>query len=236
MLAMMTTIALHGFLGLPSDWDYWKKDNPRLIAYSIKPAESCVTWATRFNEWVQQNTEAPRKLVGYSMGGRLALHALIQNPALWKEAVIISTNIGLKHSSSRVDRLANDQRWAHKFRHEPWDQVMKDWESQSIFKGSFATIRNESDYAREELAQYLENFSLAKQEYLLPEIAKLNLPIQWVTGALDINAEAHAKDIIECHSYSSHVSIPNGTHRVHLEFQETFSSWLLVISPDMTLE
>ena len=222
----MTTITLHGFLGLPSDWDYWKKENPHLIAYPIKPSESCVTWAHQFNKWVQQNTKAPRKLVGYSMGGRLALHALIQNPSLWKEVVIISSNIGLKNTSSRVERLLNDQKWAHKFRHDPWDLLMRDWEAQSIFKGSRTPIRNERDYVREDLAHFLENFSLAKQEYLLPEISKLNVPIQWVTGALDVNAETHAKDIIKCHLHSSHLSIPNGTHRVHLEFPEVISSIL----------
>lgn len=210
----MSSIALHGFLGLPSDWDHWSE----LIPYAIKPSESLTTWAAKFNQWVEANTTSPRMLIGYSMGGRLALHALIQNPSIWQRATLISTTICLKDPTSRLDRLKNDYKWAHKFRNDPWDQLMNDWESQPIFNGSFTPTRNEKDYAREDLAQFLENFSLAKQEYLYPYIAKLNLPIQWITGSLDHNAEFHAKAIIQNHTHSSHLSIPGATHRVHFEF------------------
>jgi 2-succinyl-6-hydroxy-2,4-cyclohexadiene-1-carboxylate synthase len=215
---MTTTIALHGFLGLPSDWDKWN-----CIPYCIEPSESLITWATEFNQWVEAHTAAPRMLMGYSMGGRLALHALIQNPTLWQKATLISTNIGLKDPTSRLNRLKNDYKWAEKFRNDPWEKLMKDWESQSLFKGSFKPTRNEKDYNREDLALHLENFSLANQEYLLPDIAKLNLPIQWITGSLDHNAESQAKDVAANHSHSKHLSIPNGTHRVHFEFPESLS-------------
>lgn len=210
-------IALHGFLGQPSDW----KDD--VIAYPIKPAGSLTSWAIEFNRWAETHVHAPRTLVGYSMGGRLALHALIQNPAIWQNAILISTNIGLKILGSRLE---NDYKWAEKFRTDPWEKLMVDWEAQAVFKGSFAPVRREQDYDREELAQYLENFSLAKQEYLLPAICKLQIPIQWITGALDLNAETHAKEIIQQHPYSSHLSIPNGTHRVHFEFPEILSQIL----------
>ena len=210
---MLQVIALHGFLGLPSDWDQWD-----FIPYEIQPSESLTKWAVDFNQWVESNTTAPRKLVGYSMGGRLALHALIQNPTLWQRATLISTNIGLKDPASRLERLKNDYKWAEKFRNDPWEHLMHDWESQCLFKGSFKPTRKETDYNREDLAQHLENFSLAKQEYLLPHIAKLTLPMQWITGSLDHNAESHAKDIIQNHPQSSHLSIPGGTHRVHFEF------------------
>lgn len=214
----MTTIALHGFLGLPSDWNQWD-----CIPYRIEPSESLTTWATDFNKCVETHIAAPRTLMGYSMGGRLALHALIQNPSLWQKAILISTNIGLRDPLSRQARLQNDYTWASKFRNDPWEQLMQDWESQAIFKGSFTPIRHEKDYNREDLARHLENFSLAKQEYLLPKIAKLNLPIQWITGSLDHNAESQAKEITVVHSHSSHLSIPNGTHRVHFEFPEVLT-------------
>ncbi len=209
-------IALHGFLGLPSDWDHLD-----CIPYAIKPSASLTAWAIEFNKWAEAHVQAPRTLLGYSMGGRLALHALIQNPAIWQNAILISTNIGLKILGSRLE---NDYKWAEKFRTEPWEKLMQDWDSQAVFKGSICIPRKEEDYDREELAQYLENFSLAKQEYLLPAICKLQIPIQWITGALDANAEAHAKDVIQNHPYSTHLSIPNGTHRVHFEFPEILRS------------
>lgn len=210
---MNSFIALHGFLGLPSDWAGWK-----VIPYLIKPADSLNAWAKEFNKWAEANTTAPRHLVGYSMGGRLGLHALIQNPTLWQGATFISTNIVPKDSFAR---LQNDYAWAAKFRAEPWDKLMKEWESQAVFKGSFTHARYEKDYNREELALCLENFSLAKHEDLFPAISKISIPIQWITGALDLTAVAHAEEVIAKHLLSTHQSIPNGTHRVHFEYPES---------------
>ena len=209
----MSIIALHGFLGLPSDWDYWPQFNP----YMIQPSKSLITWAEEFNRWAKIHTKAPRLLIGYSMGGRLALHALIENPDLWDKATLISTNIGLKDPGTR---LQNDYAWAAKFRTDPWEKLMEEWESQSLFKDSFKPNRLEKDFNRENLALYLENFSLAKQKYLLEDIVKLNVPIHWITGSCDQTAESHAKEVTSLHRQSTHLSIPNRTHRVHFEFPE----------------
>jgi len=50
-------------------------------------------------------------LVGYSMGGRLALHSLIAQPKLWKGATIISAHPGLSTEEERVARRRKDAEW-----------------------------------------------------------------------------------------------------------------------------
>jgi 2-succinyl-6-hydroxy-2,4-cyclohexadiene-1-carboxylate synthase len=206
--SMSTIIALHGFLGAPSDWDHWQN----VIAYPVGTAKSLNTWAEQFNQWVEANTQAPRILVGYSMGGRLALHALIQNPDLFAKAILISTHPGLTNAQERKTRLVSDKAWAYRFRNDPWDQLMADWENQPVFKDAHRPIRVESEFNREVLAEQLENFSLAQQEDLLPLLPKI--PIQWVTGSKDTKFEQLAKHAAASHPTSTHRSIEGGTHRV----------------------
>jgi 2-succinyl-6-hydroxy-2,4-cyclohexadiene-1-carboxylate synthase len=63
-------VALHGFLGLPSDWDFLREAGFDVVT---PPREGDV-------------------ILGYSRGGRLALQALL-NGAKYKAAVLVSTRI-----------------------------------------------------------------------------------------------------------------------------------------------
>lgn len=49
-------------------------------------------------------------LVGYSMGGRLALHALLEG-GLWDAAILISPHPGLESEEERAARRAGDAEW-----------------------------------------------------------------------------------------------------------------------------
>ena len=61
-------------------------------------------------------------LLGYSMGGRLALHMLSADGAArrWRKAIIISASPGIVSLTERRRRLDNDRRWAERFRMENW--------------------------------------------------------------------------------------------------------------------
>lgn len=142
---------LHGFLGLPSDWDFLgtlqetaleKVDIFQVLspatAGGIKPAiagASMMDWAEVFNHQVSQKPEK-RILLGYSMGGRLALHALVRNPSLWAGAIIVSANPE-PLPEERAPRLIADENWAQRFENEPWDQVVSAWENHPVYGAPF---------------------------------------------------------------------------------------------------
>lgn len=181
--------ALHGFLGRPDDWDLLLDRTTQSIDLFEPPlAPDLHSWGENFNKQILTSSSTPtsRILMGYSLGGRLALHALSQNPSLWNAAIIISANPGLTTDEERSQRQLLDEQWAVRFENEPWEQLMNAWNQQKAFQGnSFEFTRREKDYDRKMLADSLRNWSLGKQEYLNEKISTLPMPILWMIGSSD---------------------------------------------------
>lgn len=181
-------VALHGFLGLPADWksalagredihtvDLWahlraiRAEGSAVIDMEFDAFAAWTSLFVREIETLIERTGTKPVLLGYSMGGRLALHALVARPELFESAVIVSANPGLVHADEKAARLANDKAWAERFRHEEWREVLRKWNAQGVlaFPPSVAPhervelVRDERDFDRESLAQAMEAWSLA---------------------------------------------------------------------------
>lgn len=212
--------ALHGFLGLPSDWDFLKGLGALSSPEIYKNVTDYKTWARQFNASV--NTEQRNILIGYSLGGRLALHALIDQPTLWHKGIIISSHPGISQKL-RQERIQQDERWAQRFESESWDSLMKDWNRQSVFCGIPSPIlRLEHQFHRKELASTLRQFSLGQQEDFSEAIAKLHIPILWIAGENDLRYKELAISQHLSHSASFKWIAPNAGHRVPWESQNSF--------------
>src|SRR5688572_14927036 len=118
---------LSGFLGRPEDWDFlpWPHD----------PEEGEI-------------------LLGYSMGGRLALQLLQQQS--FRCAVIVSAGL----NAPDAERRRRDEEWARRFEIEEWSALMQAWSAQPVF-GGHVMPRREADYDRAELARQLRDYSPA---------------------------------------------------------------------------
>lgn len=194
----------HGFLGQTSDWSevlYSMQNSQNIVVHlvnlwdheSLSPSEPLKSWANKFNHWASQQ-QGKHYLVGYSMGGRLALQVFHADPSLWNRVMIVSANTGLtsgvggdvNSSTERQERWAADQKWAQRFRQDNWSNLLKDWNSQLAFQGSVnEPERAEDQYDREALAQALTQWSLALQGDLLPGIAEHGDRCHWVVGSRD---------------------------------------------------
>ena len=75
-------------------------------------------------------------LLGYSLGGRLALHALLHAPELWAGALVVGADTGLADPKEREARVRWDAAWAERFLNEPWEDVLRDWDAQAVFGGA----------------------------------------------------------------------------------------------------
>ena len=199
----MALTALHGFLGLPSDWDFLRKagftvETPPLGAI---PAAGDV-------------------LLGYSMGGRLALHALVGG-AKYRRAVIVSAGLGIEDRVAREERARLDDHWARRFEREPWTSVMRDWHAQPVF-GGHKIARREDDFDRRELARQLREWSPGALPSLAWRLHEVKVPVLWIAGERDDRYVMEAKRAVAGLPQGELWICPDAGHRVPWEQPQRF--------------
>lgn len=232
---MITLHFIHGFLGFSSDWDIFKDDfkNYNYKFYSIseylspnKNDEKSYfnSWASKFNSsaFKEQTNNQKNVLIGYSLGGRLALHSLIESKK-WDAAIIISANPGLSNESEKQARIANDTTWANRFLNEKWDNVIEAWNAQGVFSNMKNNLnRDEKLFNKHEIANILEGFSLGKQEDLREKIKSLHIPILWIAGEKDTKFVKVAHEMKDLSNKIEIKIINDAGHRVPWEKPEEF--------------
>ena len=224
----MTPIyALPGFLGLPSDWTELKKNFSSRTVVSIdpyqiaKPEQGLRNWAQKFVKTIEKKPI----LLGYSMGARLGMHALLENSSLFKAMVFVSGNPGLKTQEEKQKRLHLDHTWAERFLKEPWDSLMRSWNSLPLFVKS-PIFRQEKDYCRKQLSSTLIHWSVARQTDFSTILEQTSLPILWVAGALDKAYSDSARAMRFSNPLSEIQIVPSASHRVPWEKPEKFHAIL----------
>ncbi len=185
----MKSVFLHGFLGLPSDWHTVIKHTDQNIFRSLWTDMHEIKDNLSFSTWVDYflaTTEPGVKAYGYSLGGRLLLHAYIKKPSHFSSLHLFSTNYGLNDGDEKQLRLTNDLKWVDRFKNDPWDNLIDDWNSQSIFNStSTHFVRPEVSFSRPLLAAALDTFSLGRQENLLNLLPETSVPLHFIMGEKD---------------------------------------------------
>lgn len=210
---IVTIAAISGFMGLKGDW---KGIDLPLVPVEVAdfPLANMHQWAKYFNQWASSTLPPHSVLMGYSLGGRLALHALVAARQKWDAAIFISCHPGLE-PSQRPQRFQSDALWAERFEKDPWDILMQQWNSQQVFASdSFFFQRQESRYLRPVLAQQLRAASLSAQEDFRGPIAALPMPVLWLTGGRDQRYCKLAESLSFRHPLSKREVIGEAGHRL----------------------
>ncbi len=234
--------ALHGNAGLPDDlmpllraagqpfqaWHLWRTltDYPE----SATPGG----FAVHLNAMAARDPHRPRILLGYSLGARLALHALTQQPRLWDAAILISGHPGLRTATDRNARLVQDQAWAVRFLREPWPDVMASWNAQPVLAGETvpATDQRLVETWRHEIARASDAWSLARQADLRSNLPVLTCPVLWLTGSQDEKFTVLAGESCALLRHARHTVIPNAGHRVHLDQPDAVAAAVAAFTGD----
>lgn len=167
--------------------------------------------------------DAFRVLIGYSLGGRIALHALLAAPERWRAAVIVSAHPGLESEAECAARLAHDEAWARRFESEAWDDLMTAWHAQPVFAGRAPTApRREADFDRAALAHALRAWSLGTQENLRPALRALRFPVLWLAGAEDAKFAALGREAAAALPEGRFEVVAGCAHRVPWEAPDAF--------------
>lgn len=242
-------IFLHGFLGRPTDWSSIREMLPSgggVYTYTpdytnepeLGPQHDFQAWAENFIRWTERvvGTHHRNILVGYSLGGRLALHALEKNPQVWSKVVLLSTNPGLEDgfhnhielSEERKKRWLTDSNWADEFAKANWETVLRNWNSQPVFGGGTSEPRRvETDYSREILGLILTQWSLAQQRNLRDVLAQNLTKIHWLVGEADEKFMGLTQNLKKQFAELRVDVIPKAGHRILFDNPQKLAERLL---------
>lgn len=215
---------LHGAFGCASDWAFLPKRLGELAVcrpvsvFDIEPEASWEAWTDAFTAKVSAVDDSPL-LLGYSMGGRLALMALLAKPAMWRAAVIVSAHPGLTSDAEREARLAKDAQWLAELDTLPWPAFWQKWCAQSNLKGPPRQLPT----FHPQMRQALLRFSLGNQTNEAHALASLRTRLLWITGEQDAKFTQLANKVCHDHPTFRHVVISDCGHRVPWEQPESFS-------------
>lgn len=199
MRAEKSTIwCLHGAVGSAADWlpfrETWERAGYAVRAVDLWRFLDCcprslADTATALNAEVASN-EGENLLVGYSMGGRIGLHALLAENSPWNAAVIIGAHPGLESERERIERRQKDADWSVKCHRGEWQMFLQEWQAQPVLQGAGDGVVEWCDRAplhlrRKEIARSFLEWSLGAQESLWPRLGEIGVPVLWLTGALD---------------------------------------------------
>lgn len=189
--------------------------------------ESFGDWREQFYEKVEEQTKGePSLLLGYSMGGRLAMDALVNNPAMWSGVIAVGADPGLISDDARSKQLQKDLEWARRFRTEDIQELLVEWDELPVFCGrSNCASREISELDSEKISRFFDVFSKARQGNMLPMLRKLKTPpLLYISGCDDLKYTKIGQDLAAHCMPVRHQIIPNAGHRVPWESQDAFIS------------
>lgn len=204
---------LHGAAGGPGDWEEFI---PLLRSEDVRSVDLCDIEGTSLNDSAKSlNASASQgdTIIGYSMGGRLALHALLTEGNPWSCAVIISAHTGILDVGDRENRVKADLEWAQ-LAASNWSEFILQWGSQPIFGGKPLPWKRSSGSGAEGCVQRcFTTWSLGHQSHLLAELELIEIPVLWIAGADDHKFSEIAKTAAPSIPHGQLAMIPNSGHR-----------------------
>jgi len=231
-------VFLHGLLGSSEDWQQtqthlqdYQSIRIDLPGHGMSALNSC----NNFRECCDQISDTlltqiaphqPIVLVGYSLGGRIAMTGVALNyfPSLNIQQLIVEGgNFGLVSEAEKQARLDNDQLWATRFSSEPIEQVLSDWYQQAVFSSlnheqRQKLIAKRSANLGQAVANMLMATSLAKQDYLLDTLKRSGVATHYICGEKDNKFSQLAE-----RSGLSFSQVAKAGHNVHNEQPRSFA-------------
>jgi len=179
-------------------------------------------------------------LVGYSMGGRLALYLAIYFPQYFQKVVLESASAGLRTATERGDRLAKDHQLAaelENLKDRDFRLFLENWYQQTIFKSLRShpnfphLLEQRLNNSPMQLAKSLRNLSTGMQPSLWENLSQIKIPLLLLAGEMDSKFVPINQQMEQLCKFAKLVIIPNCSHNIHFEnpdlFIEQIQSFLL---------
>lgn len=235
-------VFLHGFLGSGSDWlplaRQLEKEYCSILVDLPGHGETGISATADPDLFFKETVDAlaaeltrspspPSLLVGYSMGGRVALALALRHPHLFTKAVIVSASPGLRTEEEQISRRESDEGIARKIERN-FDGFIHAWYDQPLF----ATLKNhplfhEIEHERKinnpgNLAAALRLLGTGRQPSFWDALPANRMPIQFFAGEKDPKYVEIGHQMVNLCPESSLEIFPGCGHTLHIENRELF--------------
>ncbi|MBU6162243.1 MAG: 2-succinyl-6-hydroxy-2,4-cyclohexadiene-1-carboxylate synthase [Myxococcales bacterium] len=241
MTSAMDMVALHGFTGSGADFDIlrhhapeWSWCTPDLPGHGRHPAaisaDATMNVAVSLVHRVADDGSQVPVLMGYSMGGRVALQAAVCHPDSWRALILVGATPGIADPQQAADRRASDEQLAQKIELHGPRPFLDEW-SQLPLIASQRSIPQPWRDQREQrqrqlrgdgLAASLRGMGTGSMPAIWDRLSGISMPVLLVTGEYDEKFRTIADEMVRQLPRATHVVLPEVGHAACLESPVAF--------------
>lgn len=162
-------------------------------------------------------------LIGYSMGGRLALYLMLEFPSRFAGVVLESASPGLKTQQARSQRRQLDEQRARELETGDFRAFLSNWYKQPLFQ----SLGDRPDFEQIieqrlqnnpiELAKSLRYMGTGVQPSLWEKLPQNRIPLLLLVGKWDEKFRAINTEMEHLCPNAKLAIIPNSGHTIHIE-------------------
>ncbi len=180
----------------------------------------------------------PVHLLGYSMGGRLALYIAVHYPQKIRTLTLESSSPGLRTEAERAARRERDNALAARIEREGVEAFVGFWEQLPLWDSQKQLADEKRAALRAQrltnnpqgLANSLRGMGTGVQPSLWGDLETIEAPVWLINGNLDAKFLAISEQMTELLTLATHIRIGGAGHTTHLEkpyeFQQTVLEFL----------
>lgn len=158
--------------------------------------------------------------VGYSMGGRVALHAALRHPDHVRRLVLIGATAGIEDAGERAERRVADGELADRIMRHSIAAFIDEWLQNPLFGGLTEETAGRDDRlsnTRAGLASSLRLCGTGVQQPLWDRLDDIRCPTLVLVGEHDQKFRALGTRLADGIGRAELAVIPDAGHSVHLE-------------------
>ncbi|WP_461201913.1 2-succinyl-6-hydroxy-2,4-cyclohexadiene-1-carboxylate synthase [Anoxybacillus sp. TBDG-1] len=171
-------------------------------------------------------------ILGYSMGGRLALTFAIRYPQYVQTLILESSSPGLKTEEERVKRREEDERLAQFIEQHGVASFVDQWEKIPLFSSLQRLPKDMQQRLRKErlqhtgigLANSLRGMGTGAQPSWWEALPQLMFPTLLICGEDDEKFCRIASEMVQLLPNGTLITVPHAGHVVHMEQRERFGT------------
>ncbi len=227
-----TLVLLHGFTHTGASWDRvlgtlgerYRPLAPDIRGHGASGAASPVTVDAVLDD-LAQLAPASFTLAGYSMGGRIALHAALALAGRVERLILIGASPGIADAGERDARRIADERLAEEIERSSIEEFAGTWAATLVLGGQAPEVAAaaHADRLRSTpagLARALRGLGTGALPSLWDRIGELAVPVSLVVGERDQKFRATAEHMAAAIPAAQITVVPGVGHAVHLEAPE----------------